>query len=109
MEFSGANCILKTTLYIPFLVQFEQKVCFYAAEDNITKEVPKKHFIYQSQLLHSEESPCYNCRKRSPEVTGPLANRLSSMEQKFIHLQYNKSALSMKILKTFDLKLKIEH
>ena len=66
-----------TQNYVPFLVQFEQEVCFYAAEDNINTEVTKKHFIYPSQFLHSEESPCYDCRKRSPKVTRPLTNRLS--------------------------------
>ena len=34
--------------YIPFLVQFKQEVCLYAAEDNINTEITKEHFIYQS-------------------------------------------------------------
>ena len=71
--------------FSPFSVEFEEEVCFQAADDKVQAEVSNKHPVEEAKVLHPGESP----GDHGGEDQATVAQRLGHPDQAVLHTHHH--------------------
>ena len=68
--------------FSPFSVEFEEEVCFQAADDKVQAEVSHEHLVEEAEVLHPGKSPGDHGRERQAPVAQHLGLELQTIHRR---------------------------